>query len=179
MTTTIRAAVLPDDQQAIAKIDRTFTTDVVYDVSRSEDGFALQLTGMPTAVTKQLPLDDLMDPEPPWDFAEVAVVDGLVRSFLAAGIQPWNRRLVIWHLYVDLPWRRKGIGRALMESAFEYGRSREAITAWLETSNLNAPAIAAYRRMGFELCGLDRTMYHGTDSAAETALFMARPLRDA
>ncbi len=42
--------------------------------------------------------------------------------------------------------------------------------------DVNAPAIAAYRAMGFELCGLDRLLYRSTPAEGETALFMAREL---
>jgi ribosomal protein S18 acetylase RimI-like enzyme len=30
---------------------------------------------------------------------------------------------------------------------------------WLETQNVNYPAVQFYRRMGFRLCGLDETLY--------------------
>jgi ribosomal protein S18 acetylase RimI-like enzyme len=53
---------------------------------------------------------------------------------------------------------------------------RGAINLWLETSNLNVPGIRAYRRLGFELCGADATLYLGTPAASEQALFFARPL---
>jgi ribosomal protein S18 acetylase RimI-like enzyme len=48
---------------------------------------------------------------------------------------------------------------------------------WLETSNLAWPAIQFYRKMGFELCGLDQSLYDpaGT-SGNETALYFMLPL---
>ena len=41
---------------------------------------------------------------------------------------------------------------------------------------MNVAAIATYRALGFQICGVDATLYHGTDAAMETALFMARPI---
>jgi ribosomal protein S18 acetylase RimI-like enzyme len=51
---------------------------------------------------------------------------------------------------------------------------------WLETSTLAYPAIQFYRRRGFELCGLDTSLYDSADpSAGETALYFARSLSGA
>ena len=58
----------------------------------------------------------------------------------------------------------------------EYGLRRGALHLWVETSNLNVPGIRAYRRMRFELCGADTTLYLGTPAANEQALFFALPL---
>ncbi|QTR01699.1 GNAT family N-acetyltransferase, partial [Saccharothrix algeriensis] len=60
--------------------------------------------------------------------------------------------------------------------ALDHGRSRGARTAWLETSNVNVPAVRAYLRMGFTLCGLDTTLYRGTPAEGEIALYLARNL---
>ncbi|MCT2584595.1 GNAT family N-acetyltransferase [Actinophytocola gossypii] len=176
MTISIRAARLPDDQPGIVAIDREFTTDAVYEVAYEQDRFTLMHTPVYPSVTKQFPLDDLADENPPWEFAAVAVDGDEVRGFLGANHQLWNRRLVIWHLYVDIPLRGRGIGRALIEASFDWGRSVGAEVAWLETSNINVPAVTAYRRMGFELCGLDTTLYHGTPDAGEIGLYLARTL---
>jgi RimJ/RimL family protein N-acetyltransferase len=47
---------------------------------------------------------------------------------------------------------------------------------WLETSNVNAPGIAAYERLGYSLCGVDVTHYESTATASESAIFMSKPL---
>lgn len=107
---------------------------------------------------------------------EVAVDAGLVRGFVAVGVEEWNRRLVVHTIAVAPTHRGAGVGQALMERACAHGRRLGAHTAWLEVTNVNAPAVRAYRRMGFELCGLDTTLYRGTASEGETALFMSRPL---
>ena len=63
-----------------------------------------------------------------------------------------------------------------MERALEAGRRSGALAAWVETSNVNAPGIEAYRRLGFSICGFDLTLYAGTASEGQFAIFMARPL---
>lgn len=42
------------------------------------------------------------------------------------------------------------------------GHARQVTAArclWLETQNVNYPAVQFYLRLGFELCGLDQTLY--------------------
>ncbi|GGR83468.1 hypothetical protein GCM10010205_10120 [Streptomyces nojiriensis] len=56
-----------------------------------------------------------------------------------------------------------------MECAERFARERGAEHLWLEVSSVNAPAVHAYRRMGFTFCGLDTTLYGGTPAAAPAA----------
>jgi ribosomal protein S18 acetylase RimI-like enzyme len=170
---TLREVVLPDDAPQLADLDTSFTTDVVYAVARDVDGFRLDPVRVEPPVTKRFHIDDVPRA---WDCGVVAVADGAVRGFVATGFEPWNARLVIWHFYVDPAWRRRGIGRALIEKALDEGAACGATTAWLETSSLNYPGVQVYERLGFELCGLDTTLYRGTRSDGETALFLARDI---
>ncbi|MGW7430601.1 GNAT family N-acetyltransferase [Streptomyces sp. NPDC054861] len=112
------------------------------------------------------------------DAHEIVAVDadGTVLGVVAVAVEEWNHRLVIRRITVDPAHRGRGIGGELMRRALAYGRDRGARTAWLEVTSVNVPAVRAYRRMGFRLCGLDTTLYTGTPSEGETALFMAKPL---
>lgn len=51
-----------------------------------------------------------------------------------------------------------------------------SVCVWLEMSNVNHPAMAAYRRLGVHLCGLDATLHCATPWHDEVALFFVRPL---
>ena len=172
----VREAKLPDDAQQIAALDRSFTTDSIYTVHCHGDQMALRLDTLSTPLTKRFPLDDLDMQDRPWEFAAVAIAGGHICGFIAAGYQGWNRRLTIWHLYVANSHRKRGIARLLLHRANDYGASRSALNMWVETSSLNVPGVKAYRRLGFELCGIDTTLYLGTSAATETALFFARPI---
>jgi ribosomal protein S18 acetylase RimI-like enzyme len=172
----IRELRLPEDAPALRELDSSFTTDVVYEVVLAEDAVRLVPTRVTPPVTKRFPLDDLEDSARGWDSGHVAVERGRVCGFLATGFEAWNRRLTIRHLYVDPSRRRRGIGRRLLERALQEGEARGADTIWLETTSLNYPGVQAYRRLGFELCGLDTTLYRGTPSEGETALFLVRSL---
>jgi ribosomal protein S18 acetylase RimI-like enzyme len=92
----------------------------------------------------------------------------------AVNLEQWNRRAVIWHLYVSPEWRGRGVGRALIDDIVVYARDNNARCLWLETNNLNYPGIQFYTRLGFRWCGLDETLYDPQGEASgEIALYFA------
>ncbi|XVV02833.1 GNAT family N-acetyltransferase [Actinosynnema sp. CA-248983] len=153
-------------------LDDSFTTDTVFEVHQEPHGFALREKAVDPPLTKIFPADE--DDESP----EVGFVaeDGDLRGFVSIEVQDWNRRLVIRQITVAHSHRGRGVGAKLMGLALDYGREHGARTAWLETSSVNVPAVRAYQRMGFALCGLDTTLYTGTPAEGEVALFLAKPL---
>ncbi|CAN5751154.1 N/A [soil metagenome] len=170
----IRHAVLPDDAAGIAALDESVQTTNVLAASAGPQGIILR--SVPQTVTKRFPLDDLDDPERAWSTAWVAVDETQIVGFAAVGFQAWNRRLVLWHFYVDASRRGQGLGRGLMEAVLAEAMARDARHIWLETSNQNPPGVAAYQALGFNLSGLDLTLYDGTPSQGEFALFFSRPV---
>ncbi|MGP3684189.1 GNAT family N-acetyltransferase [Streptomyces sp. IBSNAI002] len=177
----------PEDAGAIEALDGSFTTDTVFEVVPPDGaGFGFLL--------REVPADPPLYKEfPPEEHDEqgsgggagagadartyVALDGGLVCGFAAVGYAAWNRRLTVEDIEVSPGHRGRGIGRALMECAADFARERGAGHLWLEVSSVNAPAVHAYRRMGFTLCGLDTTLYGGTPASGEKALFMSRPCR--
>ncbi|WP_313750942.1 GNAT family N-acetyltransferase [Streptomyces parvus] len=103
--------------------------------------------------------------------------DGSLAGFVSVTYARWNRRLTIEDIEVAPGHRGRGVGRALMSRAEEFAREQGAGHIWLEVTNINAPAIHAYRRMGFSLCGLDTSLYEFTASAGEYALYLSKPCR--
>ncbi|MFF4947975.1 GNAT family N-acetyltransferase [Streptomyces chattanoogensis] len=177
----------PQDEEQIGAIDDSFTTDTVYEVVADDEGFALRATVVDPPLVKKFPADESNDDESHGDesdgsddsddlHVEVAVDGGKVCGFVVAGVEEWHQRLVVHEIAVAPTHRGYGVGSALMQRACAYGRRLGARTAWLETTNVNVPAVRAYRRMGFTLCGLDTTFYRGTASEGETALFMSMAL---
>jgi ribosomal protein S18 acetylase RimI-like enzyme len=161
------------DRDAIERLDTHVTSDHDYIVVAAGGGVRLVPRPLPTPIGKTFPLR--LDDDP-WEHGFVALVDGVVRGFVATALATWNHRLVVWHLYVDRPWRRRGMGRALLEQALADGRARGARVAWLETSSRNGAGIAVWRRWGFGLCGFDESLYVGTPAEGEVAVFLARSL---
>ena len=65
-----------------------------------------------------------------------------VRGFATVEHEPWHARLVLWFLYIQPAWRRRGLGRGLLERVEAHGRRVGASHVWLETSNVNVPGVA-------------------------------------
>ncbi|CAM5360358.1 GNAT family N-acetyltransferase [Streptomyces abikoensis] len=167
---------LPGEHAAVEAIDNSFTTGTVLEVTASDEGFRLRETPVGPPLRKVYPQDE----EGVEDEEDAHVIVALSGDEPCGAITlthaEWNHRLVIADLRVAPAHRGRGIGPALMEHGLAHGRQLGARTAWLEVTNVNAPAVRVYRRMGFALCGLDTSLYRGTVSEGETALFMSRPL---
>jgi GNAT superfamily N-acetyltransferase len=159
------------DAEAVARLDTSYTSTRIYGVRRESDILVLEPQPLEPPRFQRFPINLKADA---FQHGKVAVLDGEVRGFIAWALATWNRRMTIWHFYVDLPYRKRGGGRVLMNAALEWARHAGAVTAWVETSQVNSPGIAAYRRLGFEICGFDTTLYQGSGGPDEVAVFMTR-----
>lgn len=172
----IRPASLPADASAIEAIDTSFTTNTVYEVTAAPQQITLRAKKLAEPLTKRFPLEDLRSSTRAYTEAWVALSGATIVGFAAAALETWNRRLVLWHFYVDPSVRRQGAGRRLLEAVTSYGVTQGARHIWLETSSLNVPGAEAYRALGFSLTGADLTLYDGTPAEGEVALFYSRRL---
>jgi ribosomal protein S18 acetylase RimI-like enzyme len=176
---TIRPASLPDDRAPLLALDRSFTTDRVYRVVRTPWSFALEEAPAEPPLHKDFPLAWDLGRARLWEDGLVAEDNGAVVGFAAFTHRRWNRRTELWHLYVAPARRGRGIGRALIAEVSAAARRAGSRCIWLETSTVDYPAIQFYRRMGFELCGLDTSLYDPASTgmlALETAVYFALPL---
>ncbi|WP_097981386.1 GNAT family N-acetyltransferase [Streptomyces sp. f150] len=182
----IRTAT-PEDAGLVEALDGSFTTATVFHVETAENGFTLREMVVDPPLTKVFPDDededvsaDEGDQELQGDPTFLALApDGSLAGFVSVAYARWNRRLTIEDIEVAPDHRGRGVGRALMSRAEEFARERGAGHIWLEVTNINAPAIHAYRRMGFALCGLDTSLYEFTASAGEYALYLSKPCHGA
>ncbi|MDJ1644107.1 GNAT family N-acetyltransferase [Streptomyces pakalii] len=182
----IRTAT-PEDTGLVEALDGSFTTATIFHVETAENGFTLRETAVDPPLTKVFPDDededdsaDGGDQELQEDPTFLAVApDGSLAGFVSVAYARWNRRLTIEDIEVAPDHRGRGVGRALMSRAEEFARERGAGHIWLEVTNINAPAIHVYHRMGFALCGLDTSLYESTASAGEYALYLSKPCRGA
>lgn len=84
----------------------------------------------------------------------------------------WSGYAYIDYIAVEADYRGQGIGRALIERATEWAKSKEFPGLMLETQDNNVPACRLYERCGFELRGFDTQLYKGSDPATdEIALY--------
>jgi ribosomal protein S18 acetylase RimI-like enzyme len=171
---TVRPLRLPDDRGAVEQIDASVPIDAAWMLHSTLNGFELVLRalGEPRVKRYAVVVDEIASA----GCALVAEWDGVVSAVAAVDVHAWNRRAVLAQLYVDRAARRSGLGRALVSEVEHEARSRGATRLWVETQNVNASALAFYRRCGFALCGLDASLYEPTTLPGEIALFLAKQL---
>lgn len=83
----------------------------------------------------------------------------------------WREQGYIEDLTVDAAYRRKGVGKKLMDSAVDWCREQKLNRIILETQDNNLYACRFYVKYGFELCGIDTKKYVLTEYENETALY--------
>jgi ribosomal protein S18 acetylase RimI-like enzyme len=171
----VRAAA-EGDRDKIGKIDHSYSTGRIYRVWRNELGFRLDEQPVSPPVRKTYNRPSFR----PSDRLLVATAGTEIVGYAELQFNSWNDRAEIGHLIVSGHARGQGVGRSLIQALDERARQEpSARCLWLETQNINYPAVQFYRRMGFRLCGLDETLYRpGMPGLVpgEVALYFARDL---
>jgi streptothricin acetyltransferase len=84
----------------------------------------------------------------------------------------WNRYAYIEDIVVDVAFRRRKVGRALIAQAKRWATERSLPGIMLETQDNNVAACRLYEGCGFQLRGFDTHLYKGIDSDTdEIALY--------
>jgi ribosomal-protein-alanine N-acetyltransferase len=120
---------------------------------------------------------------------ELQLRDELARSWShvwvarEAGVDGIVGFLVAWHVTDELhvlnvstraDRRRRGIARALMDTAVAYGREKRLKHVLLEVRRSNSGAIALYRGLGFFAIGVRARYYPDDEDAVEMLLLFDR-----
>lgn len=164
------------DLDGLAALDIAYCTDRIYQIRRDGLAFWLSVQRVDPAIGKSYPGSAIALS----DRLLVACMDDEVVGYGELEFEAWNGRARIEQLYVSSRFRGRGAGRALIDALAERARREpSARCLWLETQNVNYPAVQFYLRMGFRLCGLDETLYRPGDPRllpGEVALYFARDL---
>jgi GNAT superfamily N-acetyltransferase len=90
----------------------------------------------------------------------------------------WNRSLWVWEFLIHPDYQGKGWGRKLMDTLAKAALQAGCRVMVCETQNTNIPAIRFYRKLGFEIGGVDLSYYTNQDlTNFEVAIFMKRYLQ--
>ena len=174
---TLRALQWPDDRAGLLALDTAFSTDRIYHVMEGDRSFALAAVSVTPPLRKDYPLANDVDTLPTFAAVIVAAVDAQLVGLAALQVEAWNRRARLDHCYVAPAVRGQGVGRALIDAVVAHADALAARCVWLETQNINYPAIQFYERVGFVWCGLDTALYERHAAAGEEiALFFVRQL---
>lgn len=98
------------------------------------------------------------------------------QQFVALAIaepQYWNNTLLIWHLQVHERHQRKGYGKILIDKMADMARDKGLRAVTVETQNTNVAAVQFYMQCGFQIEGIDLSLYSNNDTGnEEIALYM-------
>jgi len=106
----------------------------------------------------------------------VAELEGEIagRMSLARDPHPASTHVADLGLMVDIRFRRRGIGRALLEAAVEWAREHRVAKLELHVFPWNEPAIGLYESFGFEREGYRKAHYRREDGDADAILMAFR-----
>lgn len=83
--------------------------------------------------------------------------------------QNWNQMALVLDVRVDIPARRKGLGRELMDVAMDWAGLHGMEGVMVETQDANPAACQFLEHCGFTLCGVDCMLYAGLARKSEKA----------
>ncbi|MDN4603235.1 GNAT family N-acetyltransferase [Paenibacillus sp. F6_3S_P_1C] len=105
-------------------------------------------------------------------------IDGKIIALAISEPQHWNNTLMIWHLQVNETYIRKGYGRLLINKVNEIAQEQGFRAITLETQNTNVPAIHFYMQCGYQIEGIDVSLYSNNPSKnEEIALYMRKKIK--
>lgn len=163
-----------------------YTSDAKYRVSKTESdhqfAIALELVPVSPPYHKR---DDHLDVETLESYQQVPAFGfsfGAYEGELCVGIalaepRHWNKSLWVWELHVAETHQRRGVGRQLVDALAAQACAVGLRTLICETQNTNVPAICFYRKAGFQMEGIDISLYSNDDYPdGEIAIFMKKRL---
>jgi ribosomal protein S18 acetylase RimI-like enzyme len=157
---------LPPENWQGYEIEFGYTTAHYYDalISESADSFGVTFEKKTFDEPIRKEFIDKLYPSH-WDNAEAYGIfdDGALVACLEIWHEEWSNRLRVTELWVDAPYRRKGMGKALMDLAKEKAKEMGCRAMMLETQSCNENAIAFYLAQGFRFFGFDRSCYGNKD----------------
>ena len=77
----------------------------------------------------------------------------------------------ILNLCISDAWRRRGIGRGLLQALLAHARDRGVRDAFLEVRRTNRAAIALYHDFGFQCVGTRRGYYQAQDGREDALVY--------
>jgi ribosomal protein S18 acetylase RimI-like enzyme len=169
---------LPADATAVEALDFSFTTTTGYQLRRdaADSGGDQRLARIELVGPVDIPPRTKRYELRPLEGGIVARRDGVIVGYAHVAYAEWNRRAELDKLYVAAGARRAGVGSALIAAAFRHARQTPARCLWLETQDINGPAVSFYVRHGFTLCGFDDSLYDPVTHPGEIALYFSQPL---
>ena len=170
---------LESDLEGCVGLDYSCRTDRVWQMETREEGGVLttnfRVTRLPREIRVEYPRrgEDLLAGWERRDGFLVAAEGRKIRGYVALTAQTEHGTAWVGDLVVDRPWRRQGVGTALLRAAARWGRVRDLVRLVLEVQTKNYPAIRFCQSRGLAFCGYNEHYWPNQD----IALFFGESLR--
>jgi streptothricin acetyltransferase len=148
--------------QDVNKCDGTFTIDSKLILHADHDIIGYTLVNV-EPYQKRYPIEEMdytsyiSNPDRTIFFA---YVDDQLAGQLRV-LKYWNAYAYIDDIVVDVQFRKRGVGRALIMRVVEWVKAQNFPGIMLETQNNNVAACRLYESCGFVLRGFDKYLYKG------------------
>lgn len=149
----------PPGREVLGGFDASYFTDHIYRISIRGLEVSIEEVKLPTRLYKTYELKDIEESVSDSDTTILAEIEGEAAGFACLKYHDWNKRAEIKGIYVRPAFKGRGIGAALVTKCVEYAKTKGARGLWLETQNINYPAIGFYMKSGFQFCGFDTSLY--------------------
>ncbi len=100
------------------------------------------------------------DQEPPSD-----LLGNPIFGYCQLDVEPWHKTGWITHLIVDRPYRKRGIGTALLKASIAWGKSQKLERLMVAVQTKNYPAISFCDKHNLLFCGFNDHYYTNRDIA--------------
>ena len=159
------------DLTACLALDGSYETDHVWQVVQQdgEDEVVARFRTVSLPRTMRVPYpswgEALLTHQERGNLIMVAAEAIEVRGYIDQECQPDQDIAWMHHLVVAPPYRRQGIGTALLMRAMQHARHQSLAHIMTVVQSKNYPAIRFLQRHGFEFCGYNERYYRNQDIA--------------
>lgn len=167
----IREICWQSDGEHLSNFDALFAAEYIYRVVINGMSVEIIEAKLDIPFQKIYQFDWVKNDVEASDYSVAAEIEGLIVGFAAVKYEEWNKRAVVTGIYVAPESKGKGVGRALIDSVLNYAKTTPARCLWLETQNINYPAIQFYIKLGFRFCGFDKSLYNPVEVSPDEIAF--------
>ena len=170
----------PRDLEACGALNHSYTTDHVWQMERREGNDALAVTFRVARLPREVRVNYPRQGEgllAGWrrrdGFLVAEDAPSQICGYVALTAQAEHGIAWVGDLVVDRPWRRRGIGTAMLRAAAQWGHDHDLVRLVVEVQTKNYPAIRFCQSRGLTFCGYNDHYWPSQD----IALFFGEPLR--